>query len=115
MKGSAVQISSPALAARAVPWTRISASPFAHGLKPYRSDFVWERARLIVETDGGRFHSGPIARSRDVERDRNLRRAGWELVRLTDEHLDDAEAESRRGGAPGLAEWIIRRIGLAGP
>ncbi|MGI9020367.1 MAG: endonuclease domain-containing protein [Solirubrobacterales bacterium] len=83
--------------------------------RPYRSDFVWERARLIIETDGGRFHSGPIAQSRDVERDRNLRRAGWELVRLTDEHLDDAEAESRRGGAPGLAEWIIRRIGLAGP
>ncbi|MGI8726484.1 MAG: endonuclease domain-containing protein [Solirubrobacterales bacterium] len=83
--------------------------------RPYCCDFVWERARLIIETDGERFHSGPIARSRDAERDRDLRRAGWELVRLTDEHIADAEAESRRGAIPGLAEWILRRLGLSGP
>lgn len=69
--------------------------------RPYRCDFVWEGPRLIIETDSSGFHSGPIARSTDAERDRHLRAARWELVRLCEEHLVDE---------PALAAWLSERL-----
>ena len=49
---------------------------------PYRVDFLWRRERLIVETDGRRFHRGAIATLDDAERDRRLARRGFEVLRV---------------------------------
>ena len=46
----------------------------------YRCDFVWPEPRIVIETDGARFHKH---RERDSQRDRELRRAGWTVDRLT--------------------------------
>lgn len=46
----------------------------------WRCDFVWPEHRIVIETDGARFHKH---RERDGQRDRELRRAGWTVDRLT--------------------------------
>ena len=46
-------------------------------------DFAWPRARLVVETDGGRFHDNPEAVRRDARRNRDLSVAGLRVWRLT--------------------------------
>lgn len=46
----------------------------------HRCDFVWPEPRIVIETDGARFHRH---RERDAQRDRELRRAGWTVDRLT--------------------------------
>jgi hypothetical protein len=46
-------------------------------------DFVWREQRLIVETDGYRYHRGRIAFEDDRARDLELRRAGFDVLRLT--------------------------------
>lgn len=46
-------------------------------------DFLWRRARLVVETDGGLFHGTPEAAARDARRDRALRAAGFRVWRLS--------------------------------
>lgn len=45
-------------------------------------DFLWRRARLAVETDGGHVHGTPEAAIRDARRDRALRAAGYRVWRL---------------------------------
>jgi very-short-patch-repair endonuclease len=44
-------------------------------------DFVWFEHRLVVETDGYRYHSSRTARRRDNRRDRRLTALGWRPVR----------------------------------
>jgi very-short-patch-repair endonuclease len=46
-------------------------------------DFLWREPRLIVETDGFRYHSGREAFEDDRERDLRLRALGYEVVRLS--------------------------------
>ena len=52
------------------------------GRKTYEVDFLWRRLKLVVETDGGRFHDNPVAGSRDSERNHALSEAGYEIPRL---------------------------------
>jgi very-short-patch-repair endonuclease len=47
------------------------------------ADFVWREQRLIVETDGYRYHRGRTAFEDDHVRDLDLRGFGYEVVRLT--------------------------------
>jgi very-short-patch-repair endonuclease len=47
------------------------------------ADFVWRERRLIVETDGHRFHGNRHAFERDRRRDQRLLAAGWRVVRFT--------------------------------
>jgi len=47
----------------------------------WRSDFVWERQKLVVETDG-RYHLTPVQRQTDAERDRALMAAGYRVLRF---------------------------------
>lgn len=46
-------------------------------------DFVWRRRRLIVETDGYKYHSGREAFEDDRDRDLRLKALGFEVVRLS--------------------------------
>ncbi len=46
-------------------------------------DFAWPEHRLIVETDGYRFHRGRVAFENDRARDLRLREIGFDVVRLS--------------------------------
>ena len=48
-----------------------------------RGDFVWREQRLIVETDGDRFHRTRRAFEADRRRDQRLLLAGWRVIRVT--------------------------------
>ena len=50
---------------------------------PFTVDFLWRRERLIVETDGYRYHRGRANFEHDHERDAELATAGYEVLRFT--------------------------------
>jgi very-short-patch-repair endonuclease len=59
------------------------------GGKTFEVDFLWRRQKVIVETDGGRFHENPAAGRRDSNRNRALTGAGFRLPRFGWEDLRD--------------------------
>jgi very-short-patch-repair endonuclease len=72
-------------------------------IEGYEVDFAWPDAGLVVETDGFAAHGTRNAFVNDRLRDRRLRRAGFEVVRLTAndlryeaETVADVEALLRR-------------------
>ncbi len=48
-----------------------------------RVDFAWRAHRIVVETDGGRYHRTRRAFETDRRRDQRLTLAGWRVVRIT--------------------------------
>jgi very-short-patch-repair endonuclease len=60
----------------------------------YEVDFLWRRHKLVVETDGGRFHDNPAAGARDSDRNHALAGAGFLLPRLGWEDLRDRPEET---------------------
>ena len=46
-------------------------------------DFLWPEHRLVVETDGYRYHRGPVAFEDDHVRDLELRTRGYDVLRLS--------------------------------
>ncbi|MBS1890810.1 MAG: DUF559 domain-containing protein [Actinobacteria bacterium] len=64
--------------------------------KVYEVDFLWREQKLVVETDGGRFHDNPAAGDRDSERNHALARAGYRLPRLGWEDLRDRPEPTMR-------------------
>jgi very-short-patch-repair endonuclease len=50
---------------------------------PFVVDFLWRDQRLIVETDGYRFHRGRSAFEEDRARDVELKLRGYEVLRFT--------------------------------
>lgn len=54
-----------------------------------RADFAWPEALVVVEIDGYEFHSGPKPFRTDRRRDRQLRSAGWHVLRYTKADLED--------------------------
>lgn len=46
-------------------------------------DFLWRDRRLIVETDGYRYHGNRAAFEEDRERDLRLKALGYEVIRLS--------------------------------
>ena len=50
---------------------------------PDRVDFLWRAQRLVVETDGRRWHAGIHAWDRDARRDVRLPRRGLRVVRVS--------------------------------
>jgi hypothetical protein len=50
-------------------------------------DFHWPEHRVIVETDGNRYHATHPKRRRDRAKDRALQLAGWIVLRVPEEDL----------------------------
>jgi very-short-patch-repair endonuclease len=59
------------------------------GNRSFEIDFLWRRQRLVVEADGGQFHDNPLAEARDLDRNRTLIAAGFRVLRLRWEELND--------------------------
>ena len=60
-------------------------------------DFLWERERVIVETDGRETHDTPVAFQSDRRRDQVLVAAGYRVLRVTwDQIHGEREAVLRR-------------------
>lgn len=70
------------------------------GHETFEVDFLWRRQKVVVETDGGRFHGTPVAQARDAHRNRVLARAGYRVPRIGwaefRDEPDRAIAEVRR-------------------
>jgi len=56
----------------------------------YEVDCYWPEQGLVVELDGGAFHSDPLARARDAAKDRVLRDAGLRVRRFDYDTVRDA-------------------------
>jgi very-short-patch-repair endonuclease len=60
-------------------------------------DFLWERERVIVETDGRETHETPTACQDDRRRDQFLAATGYRVLRVTwDQMHGEREAVIRR-------------------
>lgn len=77
----------PLLTARGIPTPECNAE-LRIGTEKFEVDFLWRRERLVVETDGSRYHDNPEARERDSRRDRILAVAGYRTWRLRWADLD---------------------------
>jgi len=58
-------------------------------LGPYLVDFLWRGRGLVVETDGYLYHRGRAAFQDDRGRDLELRRLGYEVLRLSERQVDE--------------------------
>ncbi len=56
---------------------------------PFLVDFLWRDRRLIVETDGYRYHGGQEAFEADRDRDLKLKSLGYEAIRLSYRQIVD--------------------------
>ena len=63
------------------------------GPKRYEVDCLWRAQRLIVELDGRAAHDTARAFERDREKDRRLRVARWNSIRVTWLQLQHEAAE----------------------
>jgi very-short-patch-repair endonuclease len=64
-------------------------------------DFLWRDQRVIVETDGYRYHRGRVAFENDRSRDLELRALGFAVIRLSDKQLEEE---------PDRVSTILRRL-----
>ena len=55
-----------------------------HPIGPYIVDFAIERAKLVIEIDGG-IHRLPDVAARDAEREAELEVLGWRVMRISAE------------------------------
>lgn len=63
---------------------------------PFEVDFLWRERRLVVETDGYKYHRGRMSFESDRARDFKLREIGYEVIRLSDRQVaDDPERVAR--------------------
>jgi very-short-patch-repair endonuclease len=56
---------------------------------PFLVDFLWTKRRLVVETDSYLYHRGRTAFQDDRARDLELRRLGYEVLRLSERQVND--------------------------
>jgi len=66
-------------------------------------DFLWPEQRLVVETDGYRYHRGRAAFEDDRERDLELRAQGYDVLRFTYRQITETPA--------GVADLLARELG----
>lgn len=73
---------------------------------PFLVDFLWRKERLAVETDAYRYHRGRVAFQEDRDRDLELRRLGYDVLRLSEKQIDDEP--QRVAEVLGAALWAGR-------
>jgi very-short-patch-repair endonuclease len=56
-------------------------------------DFLWREERLVVETDSYAYHRGRVAFQDDRARDLDLRRRGLDVLRISEQQLNDEPDE----------------------
>lgn len=54
----------------------------------YTADFAILDKNTIIEVDGEHWHSGKKRQKKDRFRDYQLRRAGWEIIRIPERDID---------------------------
>jgi len=65
--------------------------------RPVEVDFLFAEARLVVETDGARYHDNRIAREADATRQAMLEAAGYRVLRVSWRQVTrEPEQTSRR-------------------
>lgn len=57
---------------------------------PFLVDFLWRDRRFVVETDSYLYHRGLAAFQDDRARDLELRRLGYDVLRLSEAQIDEA-------------------------
>lgn len=77
----------------------------------FRVDFYWPDLRLVVETDGLRYHRTPSAQARDAKRDRAHALAGMTPLRFTHYEIK-YERALVRAEVSRVATMLKRRGGL---
>ena len=80
---------------------------------PHIVDFLWRDRRLIVETDGYRYHRGRQAFEDDRARDLDLRTRGFEVVRLSARQVFE-EPERVAGALHAALASARHRVGFDG-
>jgi very-short-patch-repair endonuclease len=60
---------------------------------PYLVDFLWTGKRLVVETDSYLYHRGKVAFQDDHHRDLDLRHRGYDVIRLSEQQIDDEPSQ----------------------
>lgn len=71
-----------------------------------RVDFAWPQAKLIVEADSYKFHSGRQAWDRDIHRYNAFTELGWTVLRLTSTDLKEGAPVLVRTLASGLSTRV---------
>lgn len=56
---------------------------------PHLVDFLWSERRVVVETDSYLYHRGKVAFQDDRARDLDLRRRGFEVLRLSERQVNE--------------------------
>jgi very-short-patch-repair endonuclease len=71
---------------------------------PWRADFWFARERVVVETDGARFHATTAKRARDAQKRADLEARGEAVVRVT-----WADVDERPGAVADLVRAALSR------
>lgn len=72
----------------------------------HKVDFLWRKERVVIETDGARYHSTGWQRRRDSDRDSLLDAHGFRHARISEK-----EIEMRPGDAVQRAARLLRQPG----
>ena len=78
---------------------------------PFVADFLWPAHRVVVETDGWKYHRGRDVFESDHERDLWFQRRGYEVIRLTHRQI----VENPRSVAHSVQSVLRRRSGVGAP
>ncbi len=70
---------------------------------PFVADFIWPAEKLIVETDGYRYHRGRAAFEADHERDLALRTLGYDVIHLSYRQVTERPKEAAEAVRHALA------------
>jgi hypothetical protein len=73
-----------------------------HGRFVARLDLAYPAARVAIEADGFRYHDGRKAFDSDRARGNDLQTLGWNVLRITSQHLAEDPI--------GVARWIRRAL-----
>jgi very-short-patch-repair endonuclease len=60
----------------------------------HKVDFLWRRERVVIEVDGGRYHSMGWQRRRDAKRDALLLAHGYASARIADTEIAERPAQA---------------------